>query len=414
MTAATGEVRAAGLPWLTLGVLLFAYTFSIFFRGILTVLAADLERDLGIGPADLGAIGAAWFIVFALAQFPVGYALDHWGPRRTAVVCMGAGVAGLVLFTLAGGFWSALVGMGLMGLGCSPIFMGSLFILAKVVPSERFGGVVSIFIGLGSAGNLLGATPLTMTVEAMGWRASMGGIAAAFALAMLGVALLVRDPPREAGALPSEGLWQGLRSILSIGPLWILMPLVLVSYGILATERGLWIVPFFGAVHGFDKLEQGNAALVMAIAMTVGAVAFALFEKLFGGQKGAVAVTTAVTAASFAALALGPAATMGGAGGALVLLAAVGVFGISYGSVMAHARLFLPEHLIGRGMTFVNFGVIAGTAAVQYVSGRYIQAARDATTPAPEAYAGLHLGFALVLGAALAVYLAAPARPRTG
>ena len=33
-------------------------------------------------------------------------------------------------------------------------------------------------IGLGSAGNLAGAAPLALAVEAFGWRASMAGIAA--------------------------------------------------------------------------------------------------------------------------------------------------------------------------------------------------------------------------------------------
>ena len=40
--------------------------------------------------------------------------------------------------------------------------------------------------------------------------------------------------------------------------------------------------------------------------------------------------------------------------------------------LMAHARQFFPEHLIGRGMTFVNFLFIAGAGAVQSASGWFI------------------------------------------
>lgn len=399
------------LPWATLAVLWPAYVFSIFSRGFLTVLAGDLERDLGLGPADLGAVGSAWFVVFAAAQFPVGYALDHWGPRRTVSLCMVLGVAGVALFALATGFWSAFSGMALMGLGCAPIFMGSLYIIAKVVSPERFGGVVSVFIGLGSAGNLLGATPLTLATEIWGWRNSMLAIGAAFALTTALVALVVRDPARSVSETPNEGVWQGLASIMRIGPLWVLMPLVLVGYAALATERGLWVAPFFGAVHGLDKLGQGNAALAMAVAMTVGALLFGTIERLSGGQKQAVALSTAVVVAAFAILALSGAARAEGAVQALALIVVIGFFGFNYGSLMAHARLFFPEHLIGRGMTFVNFGFIAGSAALQYGSGRFIQSARDAGQTPADHFASLHLGFAAILAVALAIYLFAPARP---
>ncbi|MGL4729651.1 MAG: MFS transporter, partial [Bosea sp. (in: a-proteobacteria)] len=116
----------AGLPWPAIIVLLFGYIFSIFFRGFLTIIASQLERDLGLGPADLGAIGGAWFIAFAVMQFPVGYLLDHKGPRITVAAMMLLGVIGLAMFSLASGFWTALVGMALIGAGCAPIFMGAL------------------------------------------------------------------------------------------------------------------------------------------------------------------------------------------------------------------------------------------------------------------------------------------------
>jgi MFS family permease len=393
----------------SLAALVPAYVFSIFFRGFLTVIAGALERDLGAGPRDLGAIGAAWFIAFAAAQFPVGYALDRFGPRRTVGGCMGLGVVGLALFAAAPSQGWAIAGMALCGLGCSPVFMGSLFILAKSVPPERFGPLTSLFIGLGSAGNLLGATPMALAVEAIGWRATMGGIAAAFAVSTLVVIALVRDPPASAASAGShEGLWSGLRRIMSIPVLWIIMPLVLTGYSILATERGLWIGPFFASVHGWDVVSQGNAALVMAIAMTAGAMMFGLFERLAGGQKLAVASATAIVVVAFAALGWRGEAS---AFEALVWLTLIGAFGFSYGSLMAHGRLFFPDDLIGRGMTFVNFGFIAGTALIQLGSGFYIQRARDAGVDPAATYAGLHFGFAALLAVSLAIYLFAPARP---
>ena len=36
-------------------------------------------------------LAAAWFIAFALMQFPVGWALDRIGPRRTVTALMSIG-----------------------------------------------------------------------------------------------------------------------------------------------------------------------------------------------------------------------------------------------------------------------------------------------------------------------------------
>ncbi len=404
-------MQSPRLPWAAILVLLGGYIFSIFFRGFLTIVASPLERDLGLGPADLGAIGGAWFIAFALMQFPIGYLLDHKGPRATVAAMMLLGVAGLALFASATGFWSAAIGMALIGAGCAPVFMGSLFIFARLIPPERFGMVVSLFVGFGSIGNLMGATPLTLAVQAFGWRGTMAAIMVIFALIACLVWLIVRDPPRKPEEEVQEGVWQGLASVMAIRPLWIIMPMVLTGYAILVTERGLWIGPFMGQVHGFDLIAQGNAAFMMAITMTIGALLFAPFERLAGGQKQAVAWSTLVVLLAFAALGGTGAAASGGAAQALIWLGLIGFAGFSYGSLMGHARLFLPPHLIGRGMTFVNFGFIAGAAAVQFASGRFIQNARDAGSPPAETFATLHLGFAAMLGAALMIYLFAPRRP---
>jgi hypothetical protein len=46
-----------------------------------------------------------------------------------------------------------------------------------------------------------------------------------------------------------------------------------------------------------------------------------------------------------------------------VLFAAIGAVGFTYAVLMAHARIFLPAHLLGRGMTAVNFLFISGAAS---------------------------------------------------
>lgn len=97
---------------------------------------------------------------------------------------------------------------------------------------------------------------------------------------------------------------------------------------------------------------------------------------------------------------------------ATLLFAFIGFAGFTYALLMAHARMFFPGHLIGRGMTFVNFLFIAGAAIAQSASGWFIAAGQTAGVDPAATFASLHWIFWGVLLASTAVYLLTPARVR--
>lgn len=388
--------------------LLPAYILSIFYRSFLSVMAEPVMADLAIGPREFGLMGSAWFWAFALAQFPVGWALDRIGPRWTVIACLGVGFVGAVLFALSGGVVLSSLAMVMIGLGCSPVFMSALYLFARTSPPARFAFLGSLFIGIGSLGNLAGAAPLAFAASRYGWRPSMLAVAALFGVAALLAALLVRDPPHEPSVNDrQEGLLRGLLSVAAIRPLWFIAPITLASYAILVTVRGLWIAPFMSQVHGFDIVASGEVALLMAVSMTVAAFAYGALEKAWGEPKPLVAGGTLLTGLAFAGLAL-----IGDRSAALAiaLFTFLGFTGFTYALLMAHARRFFPAHLIGRGMTFVNFLFIAGAALAQSGSGWFISVGQRAGLDPAATFASLHAVFAGILIAATAVYLAAPAR----
>ncbi|MFO1149823.1 MAG: MFS transporter [Alsobacter sp.] len=390
-------------------VLLFAYLLSQFFRAFLAIISIELATELKLDAAQLGWISAIWFATFALAQFPVGVALDRFGPRRTMGLTMLAALAGAVLFATATSFPGCLAAMGLIGVGCAPVFMGSLYFFGRTEPPARFAMLASLMIGFGTLGNLAGAAPLATAVAAFGWRASMGGIAALTALATLAVLLFLRDPPpAERQAHETGGFVEGLSAILAMRPLWFLLPLVASSYAVLIAVRSLWIAPFFGQVHHYDAAARGNAALAMAAAMSAGALAYGPIERWTGSPKVTTLAGTLVTGAGFLALAAWGADS---APLAVALLSLIGAAGMTYGILMAHARVFFPASLLGRGVTFVNFVFIGSAGVLQALSGRLVQAGADEGRAPAAVFSELHLIFGLLLLASAAAYAFAPARP---
>lgn len=386
--------------------LLPAYFLSIFYRSFLSVIANPLMADLAMGPRELGFLGGAWFVAFALSQFPIGWALDRLGPRRTVSVCMAIGTIGAFLFATADSARIGIVAMALIGIGCAPVFMASLFLFARTAEASRFAALTSIFIGLGSLGNLVGAAPLAVAAARFGWRPSMLVMAGAFLVSTLLAAALLRDPPRaERASGRAEGLIEGLASIVGIRPLWLLAPITLTAYAILATARGLWVAPFMGDVHGLDTVDAGNAATAMALAMVGGAFLYGGLEKAVGRVKPLVLWGTLVTGATFALLAL-----VGASSPilAILLFSLIGAVGFTYAILMAHARIFFPAHLLGRGMTAVNFLFIAGAALIQAGSGWFIASQRAAGLDPAATFANLHWVFAGLLLASAAVYALTP------
>jgi predicted MFS family arabinose efflux permease len=391
------------------GSLLFAYILSQFYRAFLAVIAVDLARDLSLDAAGLGNLSAIWFAAFALAQFPVGLALDRLGPRRTMAGFYLVAVAGAASFAMADSFTSAAVAMALIGVGCAPILMGSYYYFGRTAPPERFALLASLLIGLGSIGNLLGAAPLAWSASAIGWRASMLIIAGATALSAVGILLFIRDPARVGEKITDgQGFFSGFVAIFSLRPIRYIAALVLVSYGAVAGLRSLWVAPFFGQVHGFDVSERGHAALLMAAAMSLGALAYGPLENRFGGPKPTVVAGTLAAIASLVALAMFGAQS---SGAALATYGLFGLTGVTYAIVMAHARMFFPAHLLGRGVTAMNFLFIGGAGLMQWVSGHLVQATTAAGWTPAATYAALHGGVALLLVAALVPYLMSPARP---
>lgn len=393
----------------TFAVLIAAYLLSQFFRAFLAVIAPELGRDVGLGPEGLGAVSAAFFAAFALAQVPIGMAFDRIGPRRTVAVLMLPAVAGSLLFAAARASWQPVAGMALIGIGCAPVYMASLYVIGRISAPAQFATWSSVIVGVGSLGNLAAATPFAALVAAVGWRAAMAGVGALTALAAAAVFLLVRDPPPVAEDAPGTSPF-AMGEVLRIRELWPIFPLALTAYPILAATRGLWVGPYFAEAHGLGPVDRGNAVMAMGIAMIVGAFAYAPLDRIFGTRKGVIAIGTAVTLAALVALAAFPGLEVWGAA---ALFAVIGGFGMTYGVVMAHARAFLPARVLGRGLSLMNMFMIGGAALLQPLSGRVVAEAAAAGLGRPETYAVLFGVFAAVLAAALAVYMVARDAPVT-
>jgi sugar phosphate permease len=382
--------------------LMLGYVLSQFYRAFLAVLAPVLESDIGATKADLATASGAWFLAFALMQLPVGEALDRIGPRLTTAAALLVGAVGAGLFASAGSPGVLTVAMALIGVGCSPVLMAAYFIFAREFTPAVFGTLAGVTIGIGSLGNIGASLPLTMAVEAFGWRGTVWALAAVTALIGLIVGTLVRDPARAP-----KGDGGSILTLLKMPALWPIFIMMIVCYAPPAGLRGLWLGPYFTDVHGYTRPDVGQASLWMGLAMVLGSFAYGPLDRWLGTRKWVIFTGNALLTACLAALWLAPAASPLLA---TLLFVGVGFFGATFPIVMAHGRAFLPPQLTGRGVALINLCGIGSAGIMQIVTGRLHTALAlpaDLANSAPPVtpYLGLFLFYTVFVALGLAVYL---------
>lgn len=389
----------AGNQGVTPGILLLAlaYVLSQFFRAFLAVLSPFLREDVGATPDALATASGYWFIAFALMQIPIGWALDSLGPRRTASsLLLVGGAGGAAIFAMAATPAHISIAMALIGIGCAPVLMASYYIFAREYPPARFAALAALMVGVGTIGNVFASFPVAYAAEILGWRASLWGLAALCAATAVGIWLLVDDPAKPEGEARGS-----FAEVIRIRALWVIFPLMAVSYAHIGSFRGLWVGPYLEDVFGADARSIGWATFAMGLAMIAGTFAYGPLDRLLGTRKWVIFAGTTMTFAATIFLAALPAQ---GFILSAVVICVIGFVAMTYAPIMAHGRSFLPAHLVGRGMTLLNLCSIGGVGVMQFVSGRVYDAVTPAAT-AQEPYVILFALFAGFLALGLLIYL---------
>ena len=348
-----------------------AYVASHFFRASNVTIGLDLMRDLAIGPEALGALTGAFFFGFSAMQIPCGFLFDRFGPRRTVTGMLLLAAVGATVFTLASGWPILLAGRALMGAGFGVMLIGSMVVISRWFPPDRFATLSGIVLSIGLLGNLLATTPLAWGTELIGWRGVFGLMTVFTAIAALAVWLIVRDAPpghpfleRKAES-PAEML-RGLGEVLSNRPLRFILVLNFCNYACTFTVQGLWGGPFLREVHGLTRIESGNVLLTAVIAYQIGMLTFGPLDRVLDTRKWIAIGGTLAIAAILGVLGLWRQAPLWLAVGAIV---GIGFLSASSTMVMTHGRGMFPDRLIGRGMATMNTCVMLGVACMQTLSG---------------------------------------------
>ena len=355
-----------------IAILCIAYILSQFFRSFLAVLSSVLANDIGAQPDDLAYALGLLFFVFAVMQIPVGWGLDRFGPRIvSSVLLLIGGGGGAFLFASAQNPGHINLSMALLGVGCSPILMASYYIFARNYSPKIFATLAATFLGIGSLGTLIGASPLTYFVGILGWRDAVELIGIFTIFISLFLLFTVKNPDiKYESTVSSGGFW----SILKSKDILLIAPIAIICYAPVAGLRGIWLGPYFEKKFEASIDEIGTIGLIMSLGMIFGTFFYGPLDRIFKTRKWIVLIGNFICLLSVAALSFLPEVSYNFA---IISFALIGFFGMSFPVVVAHGRSFVPMELSGRGVTLMNLFAIGGVGVLQALSGLVFERTGD-------------------------------------
>lgn len=189
--------RASAFRWWILGLFSCLYLISYIDRGVMAVVQPEIGAALGLSKTDMGWALAAFTWAYAVAQIPVGWLGDRFGPKRVLSVVILAISASVSMTGAAVGFFTLVLSRVLLGLGESgafPVASRGMQMWFARTERGRAQGTTHFFSRFAVAG-----TPLVagFIVLAWGWRAVFF-VAGALGLVWATVFILVyRNTPEE-------------------------------------------------------------------------------------------------------------------------------------------------------------------------------------------------------------------------
>ena len=398
-------------------------------RIVVALVGPAIALEFGLSASGLGALAAVFFAAYALAQLPIGLAMDLYSARRMQValglvysarrmqVALGLVAAlGFALCAMAPDPGWLAVGRFVSGVGIAGALIAVMKAHVQWYRPERMAVVTGAAVLLGAAGALCATVPVQRLLPLLGWRGAFLLLALLACLSALWIHLsLPRAPPPGAASPPprrrlAEEVAEFGR-IVAHPQFTRFTPAIALATALVFTYQGLWAGPWLRDVAGLDDAARAAVLFSYVLGMMAGHLGSGYAASAIQARGGEPML---VPLAGVAGMALLQAALLAGPRDPVSLHAlwfAFAAFG-SCGPV-AYALLAqrFPASLTGRVSTAMNGSMLALVFLLQAGIGLILdlwpRTATGGWDPAGYAWA---MGLTLALQAVSVLWLAAAPR----
>jgi MFS family permease len=340
-----------------------AHFVSHYYMMLLAPLFVFIKDDYGVTYTELSLALAAFGVVSAVLQTPVGFFVDRFGARLNLIGGLLLGSAAVAAAGLVDSFWVFIAMFAVMGLANTVYHPADYALLSERVTPQRVPQVFSFHTCSGMIGSVVAPGTLLFMQSLVGWRGAFVCAAALGIIAALILALQGEPPPRHRatqvskprGNDPSSAAADGWRLLLS--PPILLNLVFFVLLAMVGGGLNQYLVVGLGALHGTPPALANTALTGLLVMSAIGV--------LVGGAL-ATRTThhTLVTAGGL--LVTGAVSTLIGFvdPGALLLVLIVSLSGFASGLTMPSrdmiVRSVTPPGSFGKVFGFVTTGFHIG------------------------------------------------------
>jgi MFS family permease len=265
MNARADRQSLLGSASLALGVLTFINLLNYLDRFVVSALAETLKHSsLALSDFKLGSLMTSFLLVY-LFTAPVFGAL---GDRRSRprLIALGVGIWSLAtaLSGFAGSYLALLGARAAVGIGEAAYGTIAPALLGDYFPASQRGRVMAVFFCAIPVGAALGYIVGGLIDAHYGWRMAFF-VAGAPGLALAGLMLMLRDPPRgaqDAGTTTPPPIKRGTRAdliatyarLLRNSP-YVLTVLGYAAYTFAVGGLGFWMPAFLERARGIPRAQ---------------------------------------------------------------------------------------------------------------------------------------------------------------
>jgi MFS family permease len=421
---ATQKPKIPNRRWTTGALLALMIVVNYLDRGNLSIAMPAIRRDLSLTNLQVGMVLAGFQWTYAIANVPMGWVADRYGPRR---VVLAAGIAWTICAAatgLAAGLGALILMRACLGLAESPMFPAGIKIVNSWFPNREKAlaiGMYEVAVQLGSAGApLLGA----YLVLAVGWRLMFVVMAALSLVPLVIWWFRYREPEADAGLSPQElrliladrqdariappsfAQWGGLFGHMQT---WAMILGGMSLAGMLSFY--LWLPIYLQQTRHFSLVHAGGSMSVLGLVGIAGVISGALSSDLLirrGWQVLAARRAVVVSGALIGGAAIGCTA-LSHRDIVLLVMIAVGSFagGLNAAPWWSLAPAVAPsDRLVASLGSLQNGGAFLGAAIAPLAIGALLDHGDDFHT-----ILAVSAGFALLTAFIYGVVLQRPIQP---
>ncbi|MBI3316437.1 MAG: NarK/NasA family nitrate transporter [Candidatus Omnitrophica bacterium] len=181
-------------PTLFSAFLYFDISFMVWV--LMGVLGVYISKEFGLTPAQKGFMAAVPILGGSLVRLPLGFLVDHLGPKKTGILGQ------LIVFTPLLGIWlfaphfQTVLAFGLLLGIAGGSFAVALPLASRWYPAEHQGMALGI-AGAGNSGTVLASLFAPVLAEIVGWRNVFGLALIPVTLTLLVFIFLAKESPTQ-------------------------------------------------------------------------------------------------------------------------------------------------------------------------------------------------------------------------